>query len=627
MKVSKAMSSAHVKVATYMLLCSLTLGLAACGGGGDSAPASIPKTSTARTVTIVTPTDNQSLPAGAVDATFSTANFTVRDGAKLKVVLDGTVYYLLNAPDNVVRKEDAAADDVHWTGINSMRFDALSAGAHVLHVEAFDSTGTKLTNPEAQVTRAFFVGVPSSGVPQIIAGDPKEGTTQQYGVVQVNFATVNFAIGELNQPHMRFFVNDDPTPFHFYSGPGVSDENGVLLKGLHYHPIHWKSDNTFEMYNWDNGEYTIRFELVDAQGKPLPNPEASATRHFTWEKVPSGEMRLEEKISGVSTITFEFAPSGDDRIFVSEGKSGNISIIDTSGGQWAKRNTPFYHVDVATDVEQGTFGVALDPNFSSNHFVYLYYTTADGPNGPRNRVIRLTDTGGVGTNETTIIDDLPTAQIHNGGILRFGPDGKLYITVGDGLVEDEVQNMSKTTGKVLRLNPDGSTPPDNPFPGTKFYSIGWRSQFGMTFHPVTNEMWMTENGTAEKDQVDRVLPGRNHGWPVYLGNDLVDPPIVNVGHAIINFPPITTYTPTLGMTGILAIPDSAPYPAPYHNTLLFTNVNTGDIHRLTLTNNYTQLLSDDVVAGGVGALIDLKFGPDGYAYVSGFSTIYKIVVN
>lgn len=602
---------------------AICVGLTACSGGsggsgGGSSTALPPSQTGTPTVAISSPTENQSVANGPVVASFTTSNFTAGGIGQpaLKVVMDDHTYLLYNAPTKQVHRDGAVATDAEWASDNTMRFTTLSAGPHVLHVELVNAAGIKVSNPEAQATRAFFVGTPASSVPQILAGQPAEGSAVDSGVVQVTFATVNFPIGILGQPHMRFFVNDDPTPFHFYAGPGVSDENGVLLNGLHYHPIHWKSANTFEMYNWDAGDYTLRFELVDAQGQPLANPEATAIRNFTMVRAPAGEMRLEEKITGTPIITFEFAPSGDDRIFVSEGKSGNIAIINTTGGAWQKQATPFYHVDVATDVEQGTFGITLDPQFASNHFVYLYYTTADGPNGPRNRVIRLKDVGGVGTEETTIIDNLPTAQIHNGGILRFGPDGKLYITVGDGLVEEQVQDMSTVTGKVLRLNPDGSVPADNPFPGSKVYSVGWRSQFGMTFHPVTHDMWLTENGTFENDEVNRVLPGKNYGWPIVLGI-ANDPRFVD---------PVITYTPTLGMTGILAIPNSAPYPAAYQNTLLFANVNTGNLHRLTLGNNFTEVVRDDIVASGVGAVIDLKFGPDGYAYASGFSTIYRIVV-
>ena len=106
--------------------------------------------------------------------------------------------------------------------------------------------------------------------------------------------------------------------------------------------------------------------------------------------------------------------------------SGSSTSWETHG---QLRPTPFYHVDVGQDIEHGLVGIVLDPGFLTNHFVYLYYVTRDGT---QNRLIRLTDVNGVGTEETVILERAAQpGHIHNGGILRFGPDRKLYVTIGE----------------------------------------------------------------------------------------------------------------------------------------------------------------------------------------------------
>src|SRR4029077_14773102 len=121
---------------------------------------------------------------------------------------------------------------------------------------------------------------------------------------------------------------------------------------------------------------------------------------------------------------------------------------------------------------------------------------------------------------TVILDNIPAAANHNGGIINFGPDGMLYVLVGENEVPPDSQDLNSLRGKILRVNPaDGSAPSDNPFfsnanaNAKRIYSLGHRNSFGFTFHPHTNDLWETENGENDNDQINRIMAGKNYGWP------------------------------------------------------------------------------------------------------------------
>src|SRR6185369_1264643 len=106
---------------------------------------------------------------------------------------------------------------------------------------------------------------------------------------------------------------------------------------------------------------------------------------------------------------------------------------------------------------------------------------------------------------------------HNGGIIQFGPDGMLYIFHGDSQDQSAAQDPTSLKGKILRITPDGAIPSDNPFPSAASYSLGHRNSFGFTFHPHTNDLWETENGQDDNDQINRIIAGKNYGWPICSG--------------------------------------------------------------------------------------------------------------
>jgi glucose/arabinose dehydrogenase len=173
--------------------------------------------------------------------------------------------------------------------------------------------------------------------------------------------------------------------------------------------------------------------------------------------------------------------------------------------------------------EAGLIGLTLDPGFANNHYVYVFYTSVPdgqdngGPNGP-NEVVRLTDVADKGTDLTYILHDLPSAPIHSSGTLRFGPDGKLYVSLGDNDQGSNAQDVGALLAKILRVNADSSIPADNPFVGQEgkqaaIWAYGVRNMFSFDFDPISHQLLAAENGPGDNDELDVVGRASNFGWP------------------------------------------------------------------------------------------------------------------
>ncbi len=178
--------------------------------------------------------------------------------------------------------------------------------------------------------------------------------------------------------------------------------------------------------------------------------------------------------------------------------------------------------DVEPTGESGLMGLTLHPQFAQNHLLYLAY--AYRGDGQRVRVVRFRETGNALTDRQVLIENLPAAQFHAGTRLRFGPDGKLYITTGDATSREIAQQLNSLGGKTLRLNDDGTVPPDNPFVNQQgarpeIWSYGHRNSQGLDFQPGTNLLFETEHGPSGfdgpggGDEVNIVERGKNYGWP------------------------------------------------------------------------------------------------------------------
>lgn len=338
---------------------------------------------------------------------------------------------------------------------------------------------------------------------------------------------------------------------------------------------------------------------------------------------------------------------GADDAFVIEKNSGKVKRVQGTAV------TEVLDLNVATLSERGLIGIELHPEFDTNNWVYLQYSLADGSgNWVENRVSRFVWDGTsqtLGSEQTIFSIPLDTSQgngpNHNGGPLRFGPDGKLYIATGDLNRRRAEQNItsqansSSDTGGIYRLNDDGSTPSDNPFVSNanadfhQLFAYGVRNSFGMAFDPETDVLWDTENGPATMDEINIVSPGFNSGWQILMGPESRDAnsaaDLVDLGDTSTYSDPEFSFFDTIGITSIAFLTGSA-LGTDYDDAVIIGDDNTGDLHifRLNDTRTGFELVGDlaDLVADddlerqelvwgeGFGTVTDLQIGPDGALY-------------
>jgi glucose/arabinose dehydrogenase len=307
----------------------------------------------------------------------------------------------------------------------------------------------------------------------------------------------------------------------------------------------------------------------------------------------------------VRPTAMQFAPDG--RLFVCE-QDGRVRVI--RNGELL--GTPFLRLSVDSRGERGLLGIAFDPEFDTNHFVYVYYTTAATP--VHNRVSRFTANGDVALpgSERPILDlgNLSSALNHNGGALNFGPDRKLYVAVGDNGNSANAQTLSNRLGKILRINTDGSIPPDNPFVGTvtgvfaAIWALGLRNPFTFAFNPGGGEMFINDVGQNTWEEINDGIPGANYGWPVtegYSTNPSFRSPRYAYDHS----------SERCAITGGAFYSPSAPqFPAGYFNGYFFADFCAGWIRRLDWQGANTVT----TFATGIGGPVDLKVWDDGTLY-------------
>jgi hypothetical protein len=231
--------------------------------------------------------------------------------------------------------------------------------------------------------------------------------------------------------------------------------------------------------------------------------------HKTTETVFIGQQRTVVASGLTLPVDFRFLPDG--RIVVAE-KSGSIKMIGTDGTVNPK---PVITLGVSTIFERGISGLAVDPQFAANGYIYVAYTTTQ----IKDRLSRFTVAGDTADpdSEKVLLETADTVSTsHRGGGLAFGPDGKLYWAKGDNNVPANAQDLTNLHGKILRINPDGSTPSDNPVLGDgalpQIYAYGFRNPYRMTFTP-TGQLLVADVGDQSFEELNRVTAGGNYGWP------------------------------------------------------------------------------------------------------------------
>ena len=330
-----------------------------------------------------------------------------------------------------------------------------------------------------------------------------------------------------------------------------------------------------------------------------PSAAATLPAGFTETQVATGLAR---------PTAMAFAPDG--RLFVAQ-QSGALRVVKNG----ALLATPFLTVTVDSAGERGLLGVAFDPAFATNQFVYVYYT-ATSPS-THNRISRFTADGDVALagSEVVILElnNLSSATNHNGGAIHFGSDGKLYVGVGENANSGNSQSMSNLLGKMLRINSDGTIPTDNPFYATAnglnraIWALGLRNPFTFAFQPGTGRLFINDVGQNTWEEINDGIAGSNYGWPNSEGPTSTPgerAPLYYYGHGAGSF---------LGCAitgGAFYNPSVAQFPAAYTGVYFFADYCGGWINRMDPANGYAV----STFATAISAPVDLQVGADGSLY-------------
>ena len=326
--------------------------------------------------------------------------------------------------------------------------------------------------------------------------------------------------------------------------------------------------------------------------------------------LPSGFAETRVAAGMASPTAMAIAPDG--RIFVAQ-QGGALRVVKNG----ALLSTPFLNVSVNSSGERGLLGVAFDPNFAANSFVYVYYTTSGSP--IHNRVSRFTasaanpDVAAAGSEVQLLnLPTLSSATNHNGGAIHFGTDGKLYIAIGDNANSANSQSFTTTLGKVLRINPDGSIPADNPFLtqttgiNQAIWARGLRNPFNFAIDRTSGRIHVNDVGQDSWEEVNNAAGGANFGWPQTEGPN-------PAGVAGVTYP-IHSYQnagSNCAITGAAFYrPTTATFPADYVGRYFFGDYCGGFIRTLSPPNYSTST----GFATGISSLVDIQVHPDGSLY-------------
>jgi glucose/arabinose dehydrogenase len=282
----------------------------------------------------------------------------------------------------------------------------------------------------------------------------------------------------------------------------------------------------------------------------------------------------------------------DEKIFFTE-KVGRLRVVDNG----ILSNDSVVNLRVADITDAGLLGITLHPDFEKNHFIYLYYSYREDSH-LWNKVLRITESSNRIVDSKTILDKIPAAEFDNGGVIKFGPDKKLYIGTGDATNESLAQNQTSLAGKILRLNYDGSIPQDNPFPNSPVYSYGHRNPQGMAWDDKGN-MYETEEGPTRNDEINLIEPGKNYGWPNQECTGSKESQAA-----------LICYNPSIEPAGIIYYSSGK---LDLKNSLILTTLRGNNLYQLLLQNG--TISAQKIILDGVGRIRDVNEGSDGYLYI------------
>ncbi len=336
---------------------------------------------------------------------------------------------------------------------------------------------------------------------------------------------------------------------------------------------------------------------------PLPSDFMSLDNAWDVEPIATGL---------IDPVKMAQAPDG--RLFVNL-LGGTILVIEPTPPY---TQHTFATENVLNGAEQGLLGIALSPTFATDGYVYVMACVNDM--GDKQQVIRYTDQNNTGIGRTVIVDDLPTAQVHNAGAIKFGLDGMLYVSVGDAGNDMDAQTNGSPAGRILRFNPDGSIPASNPYFGTideAEWVRGLRNSFGMCVHPTVGTILATENGPNSDDELNYIAVTKNYEWgatsPIPGGQ---------IGVRLRNWPVVIVPT---GLTyhsgnGAPGFADNL-FICSYDHEVVYRFVMDGAIP-VNIFSEHTFLEFEPLAQNNKP--LDIIEGIDGSLYISTFSDVWRV---
>lgn len=317
---------------------------------------------------------------------------------------------------------------------------------------------------------------------------------------------------------------------------------------------------------------------------PIPLPPSGLVTKVTENK---GISIVGQKL----LVPWSLAFSDDGRGFFTE----RVGIIRSLSPNNTVSSDPVAYIRVDQIEEGGLLGLALHPNFTSNHKMYIYHTYSNA-SGIFNKVLLLIENKNKIVDSRTLIDGIPGGKFHDGGRINFGPDRKLYISTGDAGKPELAQDRNSLAGKILRLNDDGTIPHDNPFPNSPVYAYGLRNVQGLTWDPETKKMYAADHGSIGNDEINVITPGSNYGWPYEECSS---------GEKYVK--PLVCFNPAIAPSGITIVHSNK---LGYKDSLILATLKGSQVRSINLTTG-----EQNNILLGYGRLRDVVEAPDGSLYV------------
>ena len=340
---------------------------------------------------------------------------------------------------------------------------------------------------------------------------------------------------------------------------------------------------------------------------------------FLLVAVPGGAMAgtgaaivAEPIATGLEAVT-SFTSGPDGRFYYAERTTGEVRLFDPGDG------SDSLVFDLPSPAQ---FAITLHPRYPATPYIYVF-GKRNTSTGVKDQLFRITTDGDAGVSFTSLLS-LSSGTDHHGARLLFGPDGRLWLTIGDEGRPGDAQRIGSLAGKLLRMTAGGGVPAGNPFSGSRVYAYGLRNVFGFDFDPATGLVWLSENGPECNDEVLRTIAGRNYGWgpsatcatpPLPPRNTNQDGPSIVL--------PKWYWATTIGPTGA-AFCAGCGLGLAVEGDVLVGDFNQGTIHALTLTTDRLRVVDETPIFDHPQGVLGIETSADGSIYFNDFGAIYRL---